>query len=357
MHAEKEHPYRTAFQRDRDRVIHSTAFRRLEYKTQVFVNHEGDYYRTRLTHTLEASQIARVIANALRLNSDLVEAITLAHDLGHTPFGHAGEDELRELMQDHMGFDHNLQSLRVVDYLEERYPDFRGLNLTYESRAGLFKHPELIREAELRGMGRFGNFASPSLESQVVDLADEIAYDNHDLDDGLASGLISETELEKIPLWRLLKKGVVRRPIVNPEVRRYQIIRGLINLEATDLLRQSARNLKRAGVRSPEEAMTHECCLVTFSPNLVRQREGLRNFLKEKLYRHYRVVRMSDKARRFLRALFRVYLSRPEQLPPGSQRRLKEEGPHRVICDYLAGMTDRYAQDEYRKFFEPFEKV
>ncbi len=357
VHPENEHPYRTAFQRDRDRIIHSSAFRRLEYKTQVFVNHEGDYYRTRLTHSLEANQIARVIAKMLRLNEDLVETITLAHDLGHTPFGHAGEDELRELMADHGGFDHNLQSLRVVDYLEERYPDFRGLNLTYESRTGLFKHPGLLKEAESRGMGKFDYFKSPSLESQVVDLSDEIAYDNHDIDDGLTSGLISESELDKIALWRSVKKNTKLPSGVKPEVRRYQIIRGLINLEVTNLIEQSTQNIIKYKIRTPQTAMKLDRFTISFSPELAEKREALRVFLKTRLYQHYRVVRMTDKARRFMRALFEVYLSRPEQLPPGSQKRLKAEGEHRVICDYLAGMTDRYAQDEYRKFFEPFEKV
>ena len=357
VHPEKEHPYRTAFQRDRDRIIHSTAFRRLEYKTQVFVNHEGDYYRTRLTHSLEANQIARVIAKMLRLNEDLVETITLEHDLGHTPFGHAGEDELRELMADHGGFDHNLQSLRVVDALEERYPDFKGLNLTYESRTGLFKHPGLLKEAEARGMGRFDPFNSPSLESQVVDLSDEIAYDNHDIDDGLTSGLISESELGKIELWRSVKKNTKLSAGVKPEIRRYQIIRGLINLEVTNLIEQSAQHIVKDRITTPHAAMELDRFTIAFSPDLAEKREELRHFLRTNLYKHYRVVRMTDKARRFIRALFEVYLSRPEQLPPGSQKRLKEDGTHRVICDYLAGMTDRYAQGEYRKFFEPFEKV
>jgi dGTPase len=357
VHSEKEHPYRTAFQRDRDRVIHASAFRRMEYKTQVFVNHEGDYYRTRLTHSLEASQVSRVIAKVLRLNPDLVETITLAHDLGHTPFGHAGEDELRELMADHGGFDHNLQSLRIVDYLEEMYPDFRGLNLSYETRVGLFKHPELVKEAERRGMGKFHDFASPSLESQVVDIADEIAYDNHDLDDGLTSGLLKEDELDKIGLWRKVKANAGARSIKNTQIRKYQVIRGLINLEVTDLVHQSLKNLNKHRIRKPGQAMAIDRFMIGFSPELSKQRDELRAFLKAKLYRHYRVVRMSDKARRFLRALFEVYLSKPEQLPPGSQKRLKTDGPHRVVCDYLAGMTDRYAQDEYRRFFEPFERV
>lgn len=356
-HPEKEHPYRTAFQRDRDRIVHSTAFRRLEYKTQVFVNHEGDYYRTRLTHTLEASQVARVIARVLRLNTDLVETITLAHDLGHTPFGHAGEDELAELMKDNGGFDHNLQSLRIVDHLEERYPAFRGLNLTYESRVGLFKHPELLEKAAKWGMGPFDSFASPSLECQVVDLADEIAYDNHDLDDGLTSGLITEQDLEAVELWRLVKKRTDASSIKKAEVRRYQIIRGLINYEVTDLIQQSQKNITKAGIRQPKGVWQLGRFLIAFSPDLSAKREKLRTFLKDKLYRHYRVVRMSDKARRFIRALFEVYRARPEQLPPGSQERLKREGVYRVICDYIAGMTDRYAQDEHRKFFEPYEKV
>ena len=356
-HAEKEHPYRTTFQRDRDRIIHSTAFRRMEYKTQVFVNHEGDYYRTRLTHSLEASQVSRVIAKVLRLNPDLVETITLAHDLGHTPFGHAGEDELRELMKDHGGFDHNLQSLRIVDFLEEQYPGFRGLNLCYETRVGLFKHPELLKEAEKRGMGPFEPFLSPSLESQVVDVADEIAYDNHDLDDGLTSGLIKEEELESLSLWREAKKTLRGMKITNPEVRKYQAIRSLINRAVTDLVQESLKNIAGHKIRTSRQATQKTRFMIAFSPGLTKKREELRSFLKAKLYRHYRVVRMSDKARRFLRALFEVYLSRPEQLPPGSQKRLKVEGPHRVICDYLAGMTDRYAQSEYKKFFEPFERV
>ena len=354
VYPEDEHPYRTAFQRDRDRIIHSTAFRRLEYKTQVFVNHEGDYYRTRLTHSLEASQIARVIASALRLNPDLVETITLAHDLGHTPFGHAGEDELEGLMKDHGGFNHNLQSLRVVDFLEERYPGFRGLNLTYESRVGLFKHPELAEQAGKRGMGTFEKFSSPILESQVVDVADEIAYDNHDVDDGLASGLIAEEDLDKLSLWKTAKRKLKITAEVSPAVRRYQIIRTLINLEVSDLLACSQKNITKSRVRSPQDATRLQKFMISFGPALSAQREEFRLFLKNRLYRHYRVVRMTDKARRFIRALFEVYLARPEQLPPGSQKRLETEGVHRVVCDYIAGMTDRYAQDEYKKFFQAF---
>jgi dGTPase len=329
----------------------------MEYKTQVFVNHEGDYYRTRLTHSLEASQVSRVIAKVLSLNPDLVETITLAHDLGHTPFGHAGEDELRELMKEHGGFDHNLQSLRIVDYLEDSYPDFRGLNLCYETRIGLFKHPELLEEAEKRGMGKFERFESPMLESQVVDLADEIAYDNHDLDDGLTSGLIKEEDLEKTSLWSAAKKSLGKKRTLTPKMRKYQVIRTLVNWEVTDLVKTSLANIRRRRLRKASDAMAMDSFTIAFSNDMTARRNELRSFLKARLYRHYRVVRMTDKARRFLRALFDVYLSRPEQLPPTSQKRLKTEGPHRVVCDYLAGMTDRYAQDEYRKFFEPFERV
>jgi dGTPase len=357
VYSEKEHPYRTAFQRDRDRIIHSAAFRRLEYKTQVFVNHEGDHYRTRLTHSLEANQVSGVIAKALRLNPDLVETITLAHDLGHTPFGHAGEDELNDLMKEHGGFNHNLQSLRIVDTLEERYPHFKGLNLSYESRTGLFKHPELLQEAQARGMGSFDFFKSPSLESQAVDLADEIAYDNHDIDDGLTSGLIDENQLSKIELWQMVKQKTQAQTIRNPQVRRYQIIRGLINLEVTDLLMESQKNIRRYAIRRPEDALRLDHFVIGFSKNLGQKRQQLRDFLKQKLYQHYRVVRMSDKAKRFIRSLFEVYVDRPQQLPPGSQSRLKAEGVHRVVCDYIAGMTDRYAQAEHKRFFEPFEKV
>lgn len=350
-HREKESLYRTAFQRDRDRIIHSSAFRRLEYKTQVFVNHEGDHYRTRLTHTLEASQISRVIARVLRLNPDLVETITLAHDLGHTPFGHAGEDELAMLMKNYGGFDHNLQSLRVVDYLENRYPEFRGLNLTYESRVGLFKHPELVKKAEERGMGPFYRFHSPSLESQVVDIADEIAYDNHDVDDGLASGLLEEKDLDKLALWRGIKKSLGSSLSANEEIRRSQIIRGLIGLEVTDLVEQSHKNIRRAGIKTVDQAMQHPKFLIGFSKDIVEKREELRGFMRENLYKHPKVVRMTDNARKCIKALFKVYLTQPENLGAGARKRIQKEGIHRVVCDYIAGMTDRFAQNEYKKFF------
>lgn len=358
-HREKEHDYRSSYQRDRDRIIYSTAFRRLEYKTQVFVNHEGDYYRTRLTHTLEVAQIARSIARALGLNGDLVETIALAHDLGHTPFGHAGEDALRELMAEHGGFEHNAQGLRVVDYLEERYPNFRGLNLTYEVREGIvthstsFDHPITTIDA----LG-FDPHSMPLLETQVVDIADEVAYDNHDLDDGITSGILKEAAMKKFGLWRELSEFINKKyPALSTEKRKYQIIKGLINNQVTDLIQQSEKNIKKFKIKSPEDAKKIPTKLIVFSKNMAIKRKPLRAFLMKNLYQHYRVVRMSDKAIRFIKRLFAIYLSKPQQLPPTSQRRLKSETPHRVICDYIAGMTDRYALDEYKKFFEPYERV
>ena len=353
---EEEHPYRSCYQRDRDRIIYSTAFRRLEYKTQVFVNHEGDYYRTRLTHTLEVYQIAKSIARALGLNEDLVEAVSLAHDLGHTPFGHSGEDALGEIMQEHGGFEHNSQGLRVVDHLEDRYPDFPGLNLTYEVREGIIKHstpfdrPRPAIPFELKG--------SPLLEIQVVDIADEIAYDNHDLDDGITSGLIKESELKAVGLWRQTDKDVRQRyPRVKGEVLKHQIISSLINKQITDLLNRTEANIKRFNVRAAQDAFKIPERIVTMSSSMHAMRLPMREFLTEKLYKHYRVVRMSSKAHRFITSLFQVYLEKPEQLPPNTQARLKKEDKHRVICDYIAGMTDRYALDEYKKFFEPYERV
>lgn len=355
-HREKEHPYRSAYQRDKDRIIYSTAFRRLEYKTQVFVNHEGDYYRTRLTHTLEVCQIARSIARALKLNEDLVEAIALAHDLGHTPFGHSGEDALRELMKEHGGFDHNAQGLRVVDFLEERYPSFPGLNLTYETRQGIMRHS--TRYDSPPACQEFAADASPLLEVQVVDIADEIAYDNHDLDDGITSSLIKEDQLRGVRLWADKAKDVKKSfPHIKEEKRNYQIIRGLIDDQVTDIIANSEKNIRHYSVSKPGDATKIPDRIVSASKPLQKMREPLREFLKVNLYQHYRVVRMSNKAYRFIVSLFNIYLDRPEQLPPTSQNRLKKEGRHRVICDYIAGMTDRYALDEYKKFFEPYERV
>jgi len=353
---EPEHNYRSCYQRDRDRIIYSTAFRRLEYKTQVFVNHEGDYYRTRLTHTLEVAQIAKSIARALRLNEDLVEAISLAHDLGHTPFGHSGEDALHELMKDYGGFDHNAHGLRVVDYLEERYPDFPGLNLTYEVREGIIKHSTAYDLP--RPIIPFESTASPLLEIQVVDIADEIAYDNHDLDDGIMSRLIREEDLKAVPAWTKKDREIRKaHPGIKDEIRKYQIIRSLINDQVTDILTQAETNIRRYKIRRQQDVLKLPVRLVAFSKEAQNMRKPIREFLQTNLYEHYRVVRMSNKAYRFITSLFNVYLDKTEQLPPSTHNRLKKEEKHQVICDYIAGMTDRYALDEYKKFFEPYERV
>ncbi|MDD5439649.1 MAG: deoxyguanosinetriphosphate triphosphohydrolase [Candidatus Omnitrophica bacterium] len=355
VYEEPEHDYRSIYQRDADRIIYSTAFRRLEYKTQVFVNHEGDYYRTRLTHTLEVAQIARTIARTLRLNEELVQAIALAHDLGHTPFGHAGEDALARLMAGHGGFEHNSHGLRVVELLEQRYPDFPGLNLSFEVREGVAKHRTSFDRMPAAPDIDHG---PPSLEAQTVDLADEIAYDNHDLDDGLKSGLIEEKDLASIPLWRAVEKKIKKQhPSIDYEMKKYQIVRTLIHTQVTDCVLATEKALTRNRIRDVERVRAMDKKLVGFSAPMAAMRRPLREFLLNKLYRHYRVVRMSDKAARFIESLFKVYANKPEQLPPHAAARLKEEDKYRVICDYIAGMTDRYALDEYKKFFEPYERV
>ena len=356
VHPEEEHPYRPCYQRDRDRIIHTTAFRRLEYKTQVFVNHEGDNYRTRLTHTIEVAQIARSIGRALRLNEDLIETLALAHDIGHGPFGHAGEDALREMMKEHGGFDHNLQGLRVVDFLEERYPGFKGLNLTWEVREGINKHRTPFDHPDKNTA--LDPEKSSLLETQVVDVSDEIAYDNHDLDDGLASGLLKEEELLKIPLWEKTHREVLKgTPLLGGMLLAKQIIRSLINSQITNLIATSEKMLLEHPIRSVEDVRNSLQRFIVFDEPMVSERKILKPFLMRNLYHHYRVVRMSDKAKRFLKDLFEVYLKNPEQLPPAFSNRLPQEGPHRVICDYLAGMTDRFALDEYKRFFDPYERV
>jgi len=351
---EPEHPFRSAYQRDKDRIIHTTAFRRLEYKTQVFVNHEGDYYRTRLTHTMEVAQIAHVIARTLGLNEDLTEAIALAHDLGHTPFGHAGEDALQALMESHGGFEHNQHGLRVVEELEQRYPDFHGLNLTWEVRAGIIKH----------GMGRLGAIPEeyepgrmPHLEAQAVEMADSIAYDSHDIDDGLAADLIREEMLSELALWRRAIEVSGADDVQDPELRRAVAVRAIINLVVTDLLEQTSRNLETMGIRSVEDVTGAKAFVLRFSPEMGAWNRELEAFLFENVYRHYRVVRMSEKAKRFLVELFALYLDNAAQLPPQYQQALETTDKHRVICDYVAGMTDRYAQDEYLRLFTPYERV
>lgn len=357
LYSEKEHPYRSCYQRDRDRIIHSAAFRRLEYKTQVFVNHEGDYYRTRLTHTLEVSQIARTIAARLRLNSDLVEAVSLAHDLGHTPFGHSGEEALDELMEGFGGFNHNLQGLRIVDTLEEHYPEFPGLNLSWEVREGIARHSTSYDESvQIEGMQPD---KMPSLETQIVDIADEIAYNNHDIDDGLTSGLLEDAALKKIRLWNLADQNVkARYKKLKPQLKKYQIIRLLIDMQVTDLIEETLRRIKKAKVKSLDDCRSLNYKLVDFSKDMELLRVPLKDFLMQNLYRNYRVVRMSNKAKRFIKELFEVYVNNPEQLPKDTNSRIgRGENTRRVICDYIAGMTDRYALDEYKKLFDPYEKV
>ncbi len=356
VYKEAEHPYRAAYQRDRDRIIHSAAFRLLEYKTQVFVNHEGDYYRTRLTHTLEVAQIARTIALALRLNVDLTEAIALAHDLGHTPFGHSGEDALNELMSKHGGFNHNSHGLRVVDELEERYPDFPGLNLTWEVREGIVKHStKFDKSTQIKDLAP-GEM--PSMETQIVDIADEIAYDNHDLDDGLTSGLLKEDDLKCLPLWKKIT-GTIPGKYANiaPEKKKYLIIRTLINMQVTDLILETEKKVVDLKLKNFADIKKRRHKIIAFSPLMQEYRKPLRDLLMEKLYHHYRVIRMADKAKRFIKELFRVYMAKPEALAPHVQKRVKSEGARRAVCDYIAGMTDRNALDEYEKLFDPHAKV
>jgi dGTPase len=342
------------FQRDRDRIIHSTAFRLMEYKTQVFVTHEDDKFRTRLTHTLEVAQIARSICRRLRLNEDLTEAIALAHDLGHTPFGHSGEKALHELMLKHGGFEHNRQSLRIVEVLEERYPNFPGLNLTPEVREGIAKHRT---DYDQPGKSRSGA-DRPSLEAQLVNLADEIAYNSHDLDDGLASGLLNLESLSGVSIWKsILQELGPALDGVDETIRKYQCIRRLIDLLCGDLAEQTEKNLARHKPASVDDVRKCPENLVGFSPAMGRQVDQLKTFLLNNLYRHYRVVRMEDKARRIIKDIFEVYAERPDVLPPKIQARMKDTDKERVICDYIAGMTDRLAQEEYKKLFDPLEKV
>lgn len=342
---------RSEFQRDRDRIIHSTAFRRLEYKTQVFVNHEGDLFRTRLTHSIEVAQIARSIARRLRLNEDLVEAISLAHDVGHTPFGHAGQDALNSCMQGHGGFEHNLQSLRVVDSLEERYAAFDGLNLCYETREGILKHCALNKAAKLGEVGaRFINKQQPSLEAQITNLADEIAYNNHDVDDGLRSGLITMEQLSGVRLFASHME-VVNAAYPKLEGRRviHETVRSMINTLVSDLIKQTERNILKSSITSLKD-VRDSSVLAAFSDSLLEQQRELKTFLHTNLYRHYRVMRMSTKAGRIISELFQAFMSDRRLLPPQFQRQA-EIDQARAVADYVAGMTDRYAIKEYRRLF------
>lgn len=355
--AQAEHPMRTCFQRDRDRVIHCAAFRRLEYKTQVFVNHEGDYYRTRLTHTIEAAQITRTIARALGLNEELAEAVALAHDLGHTPFGHAGEKVLDELMAPYGGFDHNAQSLRTVDWIEVRYPQFRGLNLTFEVREGIIKHSHFQDRPAAQ---EFDPSTWPCLEAQIVDLADEIAYLGHDADDGLKAGMLTAAELERSRLYRESNAAARKAaPGAAASVERYQTVRGIIDAMATDLAGNIAAEIERAQIKSVADVRQAGRALAVFAPAMAAQVDELKEIMRERLYRHYRVIRMTEKAGRVLARLFEAYMREPRQMPDHVLMLHERDGEpiSRVVADYIAGMTDRFALDEYKKLFDPDERV
>ncbi|WP_459616222.1 deoxyguanosinetriphosphate triphosphohydrolase [Bordetella sp. 2513F-2] len=355
-HPEAPPSNRTEFQRDRDRIIHSTAFRRLEYKTQVFVNHEGDLFRTRLTHSLEVAQIGRTVARSLGLSQDLTEAIALAHDLGHTPFGHAGQDELnacmRELAPEAGGFEHNLQSLRVVDELEERYAEFNGLNLCFETREGILKHCSASHARQLGEVGRrFLERTQPSLEAQLANLADEVAYNNHDVDDGLRSGLITIEQMQDVAIFARHHAEVRRRyPGLAPRRAISETVRRMIDTLITDL---TATTQARIHDHAPACAddVRRAPPLAGFSDTVRREADELKQFLFANLYRHYRVVRMTNKARRIVRELFRAFMDDPRVLPP-DYRRDGHDAQARAIADYIAGMTDRYAIREHRRLFE-----
>ena len=351
LHTEPPAAPRSEFQRDRDRIIHSTAFRRLEYKTQVFVNHEGDLFRTRLTHSLEVAQIGRTIARLLHVNEDLVEAVALAHDLGHTPFGHAGQDALNACMREHGGFEHNLQSLRVVDLLEERYAEFDGLNLSFEAREGILKHCSLAHAEKLGEVGRrFIDKQQPSLEAQIANLADEIAYNNHDVDDGLRSGLITLEQLSEVQIFaRHLDEVRAKYPVLTGRRVVTETVRRIINTLVIDLVDTTRANIERAGATSIDEVRAAPP-LAAFSPALLDEHRELKRFLLRHLYRHYRVARMSAKASRIISDLYAAFTGDARLLPPEHQERESLEGA-RAVADYIAGMTDRYAMREHRRIF------
>ena len=364
-HPEPPPQYRTEYQRDRDRIVHSNAFRRLVYKTQVFVNHEGDLYRTRLTHSMEVAQIARSIARALRLNEALTEAICLAHDLGHTPFGHAGQEALNECMREYGGFEHNLQSLRVVDELEERYADFAGLNLTYECREGILKHCSAANARSLGDVGqRFLARQQPGLEAQLANLADEIAYNNHDVDDGLRAGLLTLEQLREVPLVRTQIDAVqAKYPGLQERRLIHETVRRMINHLVVDVVQHSSQRIAAARPAHIDDVRAQSGLLIAMSEPVQAQHLQLKAFLRDNLYRHYRVQRMTLKARGVVRALFEVFMSDVRLMPDDYQSaaRLLESqnglaGRARAVADYVAGMTDRYAILEHERMFVPGER-
>ena len=370
LHQEPGPTYRGYYQRDRDRIIHSGAFRRLEYKTQVFVNHEGDMFRTRLTHSLEVAQLSRTIARSLQLNEDLTEAIALAHDLGHTPFGHAGQTALNDCMRPYGGFEHNLQSIRVVDLLEDRYAAFPGLNLSFETREGILKHCSRPNARSLGELGeRFLLGRQPTLEAQIANIADEIAYNNHDVDDGLRAGLITTEDLNQVRSFRDAHDVVSAQwPGLAPRKAIHEVIRHMINEQVSDLIQTSLRAIEAAAPTSPDAVRDAGQGLIQFSPAARRRHLELKRFLRTALYRHHRVHRMSAKAGRIVRELFESFMQDPRLLPeeayqratgvglPAAENRTpsKKQGLRaRAVADYIAGMTDRYAIAEHQRLFDP----
>lgn len=353
-HPERESKTRTAFQRDRDRIIHTTAFRRLEYKTQVFVFYEGDHYRTRLTHTLEVAQLGRSLARGLGANEDLTEAICLAHDLGHPPFGHAGEHALNAMMQGHGGFNHNTQSYRVVTELEHRYEDYRGLNLTYETREGMIKHETEYDKSDATG---YEPDKLASLEAQIANLADEMAYNAHDLEDGLRAHLFTPQDLDSLEIWREFKESIGWDGEPFGELVRREVVRELIGAFVTDVVLTTSHTLEENGIDSPEKVQLFDHNVVSYSPDMYRKVRELKDFLYQNMYRQHRLVRMQVKAERFVSQLFQAYLAEPMMLPEKTQLRLETLPTERVVCDYIAGMTDRFALEEWEKLFDPYRKA
>jgi dGTPase len=350
QHEEDEHDYRTCFQRDRDRILHTTAFRRLEYKTQVFINHEGDYYRTRLTHSLEVAQIGRTIARALGANEDLTEAICLAHDLGHPPFGHSGEVKLSELMRDYGGFDHNKHTFRIVTKLESRFPDFIGLNLSWEVLEGIVKHET---EYDLADADQFFPQLRGHLEAQITNAADELAYTAHDLDDGLRSGLINSEMLTGTELWEIVLDDLNLRNKPLDDLNRHQIICRLTGLLVSDEISATDQKIKENNIKSVDDLQRLTFNVSGLSEEMQRRSRQLKDFLFQNLYRHYRVIRMQMKSEHIITQLFNAYRSEPRMLPTHVQTGIAAEGLERTICDYIAGMTNRFAIEEYNKLFDP----
>ena len=360
QYSEEQHDIRTCYQRDRDRIVHCEAFRKLEYKTQVFVIFEADYYRTRLTHTIEVAQIARTIGRSLRLNEDLIEAIALAHDLGHPPFGHAGEFALDEIMKSAQapGFNHNIRSYEIVTKFEKRYPEFDGLNLTQEVLIGILKHRTVYDNAgELKEFKNQGT----TLEAQVVDVADSLAYLSHDIDDGLTSGCIVEENLMESSLWKKAYNRIdVNLVIGKKDMLKYQLVKFLIDMQIKDLLKFSDQALESVKFRSSQDVKKYAKSVIGFSPTMNKERNSLQQLLNEKLYHHFRVERMTQKAKRIIHDLFSVYESNPNQLPYSVYQRgvsYNRETKYQIICNHIASMTDRFALDEHKRLFDPYQKV